>query len=71
MVGRPPSFIGFRNYQAAFTDPLVGKSLWNTAYYTLFHVPGSTVIAFAVAGPAQSEGQWACRFGEPCTTSRQ
>ena len=49
-VGRPPSFIGFRNYEAAFTDPLVGKSLWNTVYYTLFHVPGSTLIAFAVAG---------------------
>jgi multiple sugar transport system permease protein len=49
-VGRPPTYIGLRNYQAAFTDPLVGKSLWNTAYYTLFHVPGSTIIAFAVAG---------------------
>ncbi len=49
-VGRPPTYIGLRNYQAAFTDPLVGKSLWNTAYYTLFHVPGSTLIAFTVAG---------------------
>ena len=49
-VGTDPSFIGLRNYQAAFTDKLVGKSLFNTGYYVLFHVPGSTLIAFAIAG---------------------
>lgn len=43
MLGRP-TFIGVENYVRAFTaDPLFWKSLGNTAYYVLLHVPLSLV----------------------------
>ena len=44
------SWVGLRNFQALWDDEMARRSLWNTAYYTLIHVPGTTLIAFAVAG---------------------
>jgi multiple sugar transport system permease protein len=38
----PPQWVGWENYrEALFHDPLVYKSLWNTAYYTVFSVPSA------------------------------
>ena len=72
-VGHPPEFIGLRNFQGAFTDPLVGKSLWNTLYYTVLHVPGSTLIALAVAGLLNQKVKglpvWRTCFYIPSVTS--
>lgn len=49
-VARAPSFIGFDNYARMLTaDPLFWKSLWVTAYYSLFSVPVSMAFAFALA----------------------
>jgi len=46
----PPQWVGLENYhEALFHDPLVYKSLWNTAYYTLFSVPMGTVVALLLA----------------------
>jgi multiple sugar transport system permease protein len=43
-------FVGLANYQQLFfEDPLFLKSLANTTYYTVFHVPGSMLLAFAAA----------------------
>jgi multiple sugar transport system permease protein len=45
----PPEFVGLRNYQAMFQDPLFWKSLRVTAYFTLVSVPLFQALAFAVA----------------------
>jgi multiple sugar transport system permease protein len=46
----PPRFVGLDNYVRLFTDEDYLKSLFNTVYYTAFHVPGQIVLAFVVAG---------------------
>lgn len=43
------SFIGLANYTDAFSDPNVRTSLWNTAFFTLFNVPGTVIIGLALA----------------------
>ncbi|MCU0645940.1 MAG: sugar ABC transporter permease [bacterium] len=46
----PPQWIGIGNYQEIlFDDPLVYKSLWNTAYYVLFAVPLGVGLSLALA----------------------
>ena len=45
-----PQWIGFDNYKQVFTDdPLVYKSLWNTAYYVLFSVPTGVLLSLVLA----------------------
>ncbi len=45
-----PKVIGWDNYVELFTDdPLFWKSVVNTIYYTIVHVPGQIVIAFLIA----------------------
>jgi multiple sugar transport system permease protein len=44
-----PVFIGLKNYMDLGHDPLFAKSLLNTAYYTVFHVPLSMLLAFFLA----------------------
>jgi ABC-type sugar transport system permease subunit len=44
------SWTGLSNYERIFTrDPRFSKTLGNTAYYVLFHVPGVNVLALACA----------------------
>ena len=45
----PPRFIGTGHFERMLNDPLVGKSLINTAYYTFIGVPLQLVVAFALA----------------------
>ncbi len=46
----PPQWIGLENYSRLFTeDPLVYKSLWNTAYYVFFSVPLGVILSLALA----------------------
>lgn len=46
----PPQWVGWENYQEAlFHDPLVYKSLWNTAYYTVFSVPLGVLLSLILA----------------------
>jgi multiple sugar transport system permease protein len=45
-----PQFVGLRNYSDMLTDdPRFWKSLGNTAYYVVAHVPLTMVIAFVMA----------------------
>jgi multiple sugar transport system permease protein len=45
----PPKFIGFGNFVRLWNDPLVAKSLGNTAYYTFLGVPLQLIVAFGLA----------------------
>jgi multiple sugar transport system permease protein len=49
-MGQEITFVGLRNFQVMLEDELFARSLLNTLYYTVFHVPGVIVLAFAVAG---------------------
>ena len=44
-----PNFIWFENYTDLASDEVFLKSLFNTLYYTVFHVPGVMIIAFFIA----------------------
>jgi multiple sugar transport system permease protein len=44
-----PKFIGLGNLKAIFGDPLVLKTLFNTAYYTFIGVPIQLLIALVLA----------------------
>jgi multiple sugar transport system permease protein len=44
-----PVFVGFRNIERALTDELAVKSLYNSAFYTVFAVPVQLVISFTLA----------------------
>ena len=46
----PPVWVGLRQYQVMFTDdPRWLKALYNTAYFTLFHVPSILGVAMLTA----------------------
>ncbi|GAB4521354.1 MAG: sugar ABC transporter permease [Anaerolineae bacterium] len=45
----PPKWVGLRNFRQLFRTPLVGVSLWNTAYYTFISVPLNLTVALATA----------------------
>jgi multiple sugar transport system permease protein len=45
----PPSFVGMENISRLFSDPKVGLSLWNTAYFAVVSVPLQLALAFACA----------------------
>lgn len=48
-MGQEITFVGLHNFQAMLEDELFARSLLNTLYYTVVHVPGIVVLAFAVA----------------------
>jgi multiple sugar transport system permease protein len=45
----PPRWIGIGNYQRMFTDLRFGKTLLNTLYFTLLHVPTAIPVALGLA----------------------
>ena len=44
-----PRMIWFENYVDLASDEVFLKSIFNTLYYTVFHVPGVMIIAFFIA----------------------
>jgi multiple sugar transport system permease protein len=48
IVGRP-HFVGVETYRTVLADPLLGRSLWASTYYTLGSVPAVLVTAMGVA----------------------
>jgi len=49
MKAELPEFVGMNNFVLMAKDADLRRALFNTAYYTLFHVPGSVILAFFVA----------------------
>jgi ABC-type sugar transport system permease subunit len=45
----PPKYVGLENVKRLFDDPLVGKALGNTAFYTFLGVPLQLFIALMLA----------------------
>jgi len=45
----PPKWRGLYNYGRMIHDPLLWKSLYNTAYYVFFGVPGRLIVALTFA----------------------
>lgn len=43
------AFLGLENYREAFADPNVRTSLWNTAFFTVFYVPGTIATGLGLA----------------------
>jgi|HigsolmetaAR201D_1030396.scaffolds.fasta_scaffold04216_4 multiple sugar transport system permease protein len=48
-VLNPPKWIGLANYQRMFSDVRFSKTLFNTVYFTLLHVPTAIPIALGLA----------------------
>lgn len=46
---KPPVWVGMKNYQTLFGDPVFYKSLYNTAYYAVFATPLGIITAFILA----------------------
>lgn len=44
-----PAWVALKNFRMILRDPLVGISLWNTAFYTFLHVPLNLVMALGAA----------------------
>ena len=45
----PPQYVGLENIRRAIEDPLVSKSLYNTAFYTFIGVPLQLLVALLLA----------------------
>lgn len=45
----PPVWVGLENFKQLFRNPLVGISLWNTAFYTFLSVPSNLIVALMTA----------------------
>lgn len=44
-----PEAVGFDNYERMFSDPKVGKALFNTLVYAVMYVPASMIVALVLA----------------------
>lgn len=45
----PTRYVGLYNYSEMFRDPLLAKSIFNTAYYAFLSVPLGIILALAIA----------------------
>ena len=49
MKAELPAFVGLQNFQDMAADADLRRSLVNTVYYTVAHVPGTLILAFFIA----------------------
>jgi multiple sugar transport system permease protein len=48
-IVNPPQFVGLDNFRQLLADPMVARSLRNTVYYTVLHVPLTMAISLGLA----------------------
>ena len=48
-LGRPTSFVGFKQYQTMFSDDRVATALYNTFVYAVLYVPAAIVLSLGLA----------------------
>ncbi|MDG4824842.1 sugar ABC transporter permease [Asanoa sp. WMMD1127] len=48
-IVNPPEFVGLDNYRQMLADPMVARSLRNTVYYTVLHVPLAMALSLGLA----------------------
>jgi len=48
-VIRPPQFTGLRNYELMLNDRHIPQALFNTAFFSILHVPGVIIISLLLA----------------------
>ena len=49
LSNEPANWVGFNNYIAALNDPLMWKSLWRAAYFTMLFLPGTIILPLLLA----------------------
>lgn len=49
LTNEPANWVGFNNYIAALSDPLMWISLWRAAYFTLLFLPGCIILPLILA----------------------
>ena len=49
LTSEPANWVGFDNYIAAMRDPLMWKSLWRAAQFTLMFLPGTIILPLLLA----------------------
>ncbi|OLR93093.1 spermidine/putrescine ABC transporter permease [Actinokineospora bangkokensis] len=57
-----PEYVGADNYAELLGDPKVATALWNTAFFTVLHVPAQIVLALGLAGLVRKAGRAAGFF---------
>ncbi|SHF30689.1 carbohydrate ABC transporter permease [Streptoalloteichus hindustanus] len=57
-----PRWVGADNYRELARDPLVLKSLGNTLFYTVLHVPLTMALALGLASLLVAAGRWGPLF---------
>ena len=60
-----PIFAGFDNFRRLANDPMVPKSLFNTAYYTVLSVPARLAVALAMALVLNMKLKYITFWGSP------
>lgn len=48
-IARPPVWVGLQNYQAMFSDKVLGQAWYNTLFFVIFSVPLTLAFSFALA----------------------
>ncbi|HEY7747958.1 MAG TPA: sugar ABC transporter permease [Aestuariivirgaceae bacterium] len=49
LSNEPANWVGLRNYIEAFNDPLMWKSLWRAALFTIMFLPGTIILPLLLA----------------------
>lgn len=49
LSSEPANFVGFDNYVAALTDPLMWASLWRATLFTIMFLPGTIILPLLLA----------------------
>jgi multiple sugar transport system permease protein len=49
LTNEPANWVGYANYSAALSDPLMWKSLWRAVWFTMLFLPGCIILPLILA----------------------